>query len=71
MKKIITSACRDCRFFNGDPASIETEFPGLKSLSSAYSSVRADAGMCSLRELFVSPSKRCKDFERAVEFYAG
>ncbi len=71
MKRIMTLACRDCRFFNGDPASIEAEFPGLKSLSSAYSSVRADAGICNLRELFVSPSRGCKDFERTAEFHAG
>ena len=71
MERIMTVACRDCRFFDGDPESIEAAFPGLKSLSSAYSSVRADAGICNRRELFVSPSKVCEDFERAAGFHTG
>ena len=63
MKNVTTAACRNCMFFNGEPASIEAAFPGLNSLSSAYSSVRADAGICNRHGLFVSPSKGCKDFE--------
>ena len=63
MKNVTIATCRNCRFFNGEPASIEAAFPGLNSLSSAYSSVRADAGICNRHGLFVSPSKGCEDFE--------
>ncbi len=66
MKTASILTCRNCRFFNGDPAAIEAAFPGLNSLSSAYSSVRAEAGICSRRELFVSPSRGCEDFEREI-----
>ncbi len=55
--------CMHCRFFDGDPARIEAAFPGLNALSSAYSSVRADAGICSKHDLFLSPWKRCDDFK--------
>ena len=44
--------CIDCGFFQNDPAMIETAFPGLNSLSSAYSSVRAESGICDRLELF-------------------
>ncbi len=55
--------CMQCRFFRNDPVWIETAFPGLNSLSSAYASVRADAGTCSRHGLFLSPWKSCGDFE--------
>ncbi len=58
----MSANCSDCRHFQADPASIEAAFPGLSSLSSAYSSVRGDAGLCLRRDLFVAPSKRCEDF---------
>ncbi len=55
--------CRECRFFNNDAAWLERALPGLNVLSSAYASVRAEAGICGRRELFLSPTARCKDFE--------
>jgi len=57
--------CAECRFFCNDPAWLEKNFPGLNVLSSAYASVRADAGVCRLRGLFLPPWKTCPDFERA------
>ncbi len=59
---VVKGQCRQCRFFENDPAVIEAAFPGLTALSSAYGSVRADAGICSRHELFLAPWKRCKDF---------
>ncbi len=55
--------CLFCRFFNNDPDWVEQTFPGLTALSSAYASVRADAGICSLRQLFLPPWSQCQDFQ--------
>ncbi len=55
--------CISCRFFANDSALIEATFPGLNVLSSAYASVRSDAGICSRHELFLSSWQRCSDFE--------
>jgi len=71
MNHVRTVARINCRFFNSDPALIEGAFPGLNSLSSAYSSVRADAGICSRRDLFVAPATGCRDFEERVIFTRG
>jgi hypothetical protein len=57
--------CIDCMFFHNDPVMIETAFPGLNSLSSAYSSVRAESGICDRLELFVSPRYTCAFFAQA------
>ncbi len=57
--------CIDCGFFRNNPVVIETSFPGLNSLSSAYSSVRAESGICDRLELFVSSHYGCKFFVQA------
>ena len=57
------SSCLRCRHFRNDPAEIEEALPGLKALSSAYGSVRADAGICSRRDLILTPRHHCADFE--------
>ncbi len=60
----INDRCGDCEFFNNDPEWIEAAFPGLNSLSSAYASVRAEAGTCSRRGLFLPPWKEsCRYFK--------
>ena len=38
--------CRDCRHFTDQAADLERLVPGLRILSSAYSAVRADNGVC-------------------------
>jgi hypothetical protein len=58
------TTCLECKFFNNEPAWLERALPGLNVLSSAYASVRAEAGICSRRDLFLSPTKACKYFER-------
>jgi hypothetical protein len=54
--------CAGCRHFDNRSASVEGAFPGLSSLSSAYGSVWAEAGVCGLHDLLVSPWRTCKDF---------
>jgi hypothetical protein len=58
-------ACINCGFFQNDPVVIETAFPGLNSLSSAYSSVRGESGICDRLELFVSSRYGCTFFVQA------
>ncbi len=60
--------CSQCRHFSNSPAEIEEAFPGLNILSSAYGSVRADAGICSLHDLFLTPRHQCADFEDESTF---
>ena len=60
----MTNPCSQCRYFSDNPAEIEKTFPGLNALSSAYGSVRADAGICSRHDLFLTPRHQCGDFER-------
>ena len=55
--------CLNCKFFNNEPELVEQAFPGLTALSSAYASVRADAGICSRHELFLAPWYQCRDFQ--------
>ncbi len=59
----LKTCCLNCRFFHNEPDRVEQAFPGLKALSSAYASVRADAGLCSCHELFLAPWARCQDFQ--------
>jgi len=56
--------CICCTHFDNRSAMIESVFPGLNSLSSAYGSVWAESGICNLHELFLSPWRRCGDFQR-------
>ena len=60
---MMTNRCTCCSFFKNDPALIEMIFPGLNSLSSAYSSVRAESGICDRHELFISSRYGCTLFE--------
>jgi hypothetical protein len=58
--------CRDCKYFNNDPAWLERAFPGLNALSSAYGTARGEAGVCSKRDLYLSPIKSCTQFELLI-----
>jgi hypothetical protein len=55
--------CLACGFFQNNPVVLETVFPGLNSLSSAYASVRAESGICNRLDLFVSSRYGCAYFE--------
>jgi hypothetical protein len=58
-----TSAqCRHCRHFRNDPGFLETVFPGLTSMSSGYGSVRADDGVCLLRDRYLRATYGCSAF---------
>lgn len=57
-------SCRNCLHFNALAADIETIFPGLASLSSAYSSVRTEDGLCSLNDRYLAASSVCSHHTR-------
>jgi hypothetical protein len=52
-------ACRTCRHFEQRGAVLESMLPGLSVLSSAYGSVRAGDGLCTLRERYAAASSSC------------
>ncbi len=61
-KNGLVNCCLNCEFFTNEPERVESLFPGLTALSSAYASVRADAGLCSRHDIFLLPRNRCRDF---------
>jgi hypothetical protein len=55
--------CRRCRYFRNAPDFLESVFPGLTTLSSAYGSVRNEDGICLLNDLYLAAHKCCERFE--------
>ena len=53
--------CRTCRHFRNDAAFLEAALPGLASLSSGYGSVRADDGLCLLRDRYLGARSSCAE----------
>lgn len=62
MKARSERACAGCEFFGRAAQDIERQLPGLRSLSSAYASVRADDGICRHHERYVAASSLCAAF---------
>jgi hypothetical protein len=57
--------CGTCRFFRNDPAYIEAAFKGLTSFSSGYASARADDGLCTQHDMYLSADCHCPRYKRA------
>ena len=57
-----TRRCGGCAHFRNAPAYLETIFPGLTSLSSAYGSVRGEDGLCLLQDRYLGADCSCADF---------
>jgi hypothetical protein len=58
--------CGGCLHFVADAAELEREVPGLKILSSAFGSVRAETGLCRQRDFFCVPEHGCTDWRAAA-----
>jgi hypothetical protein len=58
-------SCGACGHFRNDIAYLEAAIPGLASLSSGAASVRADDGLCQLRDRYLSARAWCADFAAA------
>jgi len=57
--------CETCRHFRNDPAYIEAAFRGLTSFSSGYGSARAEDGLCTFHDLYLSADCHCPHYVRA------
>jgi hypothetical protein len=57
--------CETCQHFRNDPAYIEAAFRGLTSFSSGYASARADDGLCTYHDLYLSADCYCPHYVRA------
>jgi hypothetical protein len=63
--------CLGCRHFSHAPLEIESAFPGLSSLSSAYAAVRADDGICEVHGRYVTAASTCNAYlSRAASYEA-
>ena len=51
--------CETCKHFRNDPARIEERFRGLTSFSTGYTSARADDGLCTKHDLYLSADCTC------------
>jgi len=66
----LTSAaptCRTCSFFINAPAELEESLPGMNTLSSAWGSVRWDAGMCRHFGVLLRPIQGCPAYQAVAE----
>ena len=57
-----TEQCGSCVHFRNDPAYLESAFPGLTSLSSAYGSASANDGICARHELYLGAAAWCRAY---------
>ena len=63
MADVLAGKCATCAHFRNDPAYLEREIPGFASMSSAHASVRADDGICTLHERYLSARASCSSFQ--------
>jgi hypothetical protein len=57
--------CRACAHFRNSPAFLESLFPGMSALSSAWGSTRAEDGLCLKHDRYLSADSGCNDFTPA------
>jgi hypothetical protein len=58
----MTGRCRACAHFRNSPAFLESVFPGMSALSSAWGSTRAEDGLCLKHDRYLSADAGCADF---------
>jgi hypothetical protein len=58
--------CRDCTYFQNDPAVIEDAYRGLTVMSSGFASVRDQDGLCNYHQLYLSARDSCPAFASAA-----
>lgn len=58
-----TGKCRACAYFRNSPAFLESLFPGMSAMSSAWGSTRAEDGLCLKHDRYLSADSGCADFE--------
>lgn len=65
------SVCRNCAYFQNEPARIEEVYPGLTAFSSAFASVRDQDGFCNFNQLYLSARDSCPRFTRGSKDFSG
>jgi hypothetical protein len=58
------ACCGTCGHFRNDPAYIEAAFKGMTSFSSGYASARANDGLCTQHDLYLSADSYCPRYWR-------
>jgi hypothetical protein len=58
----MTGRCRACAHFRNSPAFLESIFPGMSAMSSAWGSTRAEDGLCLKHDRYLSADAGCRDF---------
>ncbi|MGA8705706.1 MAG: hypothetical protein WB646_01830 [Steroidobacteraceae bacterium] len=61
----VNSACAGCVHLQRAALELELRLPGLRTLSSAFASVRSGDGLCALHDRYVAASSVCAQ-HRAV-----
>jgi hypothetical protein len=56
--------CAACLYFANEARIVEAAMPGILALGSAFAAVRADDGLCSLHERYISDRACCGSFVR-------
>ncbi len=61
----MSPTCQSCRHFDDDPASLESQLPGIRALGSAYGSSMGRAGICRVTDRLMDPipAESCPHFE--------
>jgi hypothetical protein len=59
-------SCGSCRYFCQQPHEIESQMPGLRSLSSAHASVRASDGICRRHDRYLGATSHCADYQQRM-----
>jgi hypothetical protein len=57
----VRAFCGTCALFQNNPVVLEKIWPGLASMSSGFASVRANDGVCSRHDLYLSDKDSCPD----------
>jgi hypothetical protein len=63
VKRVTTTGrCRACAHFRNSPAFLESVFPGMTAMSSAWGSTRAEDGICLKHDRYLSADFGCAAF---------
>jgi hypothetical protein len=62
------ACCANCRHFAADARMLEQTMPGLRTMSSAYASVRSDDGLCGLHDRYLHAGSSCGSIELRTIF---
>jgi hypothetical protein len=61
-REAMTGRCRACAHFRNSPAFLESIFPGMSAMSSAWG---AEDGLCLKHDRYLSADDGCADFTPA------